>query len=477
MISDEREGDLARREFLKIAAAGSVSAAVPGAAPAARPSAIPAQREVDVAVVGAGLAGLTAARALRKQRVAVCVLEARDRVGGRTLDHPIGGGHVVEGGGQWVGPSQTQILALAAELGIGTYHSYTKGKTVLSLGGLRLTPNAGELDTKDMRRVKEALDTLAKEVPREAPWKAAHAEEWDGLTVADWLRTNATEEETRQSLGLEIETAVGRASQISLLYYLFYIHSAGGVHALNVEAQELRFKGGPQALSKKIASFLQDDVVLSSPVSRIVSRGVQRLEVWSRRIRLLAKRVIVAMMPADTRRIEFVPGLPATRRGLVKGWKGEPGFKVNVIYATPFWRKDGLSGLAVSDRGLVGVTFDNSPPDGSSGVLLGFISREQAPTGARARRHAVLASLVAMFGKKAREPVDYLETDWGTEAWTAGCVSPLRPGVITKYGRSLREPLGRIHWAGTETSDIWCGYMEGAVRSGRRVAAEVLKAL
>jgi monoamine oxidase len=432
---------------------------------------------VDVAIIGAGLAGLTAARELRRHNIRVCVLEARDRVGGRTLDHPIGNGDVVEGGGQWVGATQTQILALAKDLGVATFRSYTKGETVLYLGGLRLTAAADRDESADLRRVKKALDALAEEVPLDTPWKARLAKAWDATTVGDWLRAKAKGADTRESVALEVEMALGPAARTSLLWYLFYLHSAGGTKALNADAQELRFRGGPQTLSKKMAADLKGDLVLSSPVRKIDATRAGRVEVESRRVGVLAKRVVVAMMPADTRRIEFAPALPAARQGLVKGWKGEPAFKVNAVYADAFWRRDGLSGLAVSDRGPVGVTFDNSPPDGMRGVLVAFIEKEKAPKDGAARRKVVLEDLVALFGKAARTPTDYVETDWSAEEWTAGCVSPLAPGVLTEFGGALREPVGRIHWAGTETSEVWCGYMDGAVRSGLRAAAEVRKAL
>jgi monoamine oxidase len=414
---------------------------------------------------------------LRRLGVGACVVEARDRVGGRTLDHPIGKGDAAEGGGQWVGPTQTAILALAKELGVATFKSYAKGKTVLAVGGVRLTVAPDRLGSSEVRRLQKALDGLAQEVPTDAPWKAKRAKEWDATTVGAWLKANSKDADARESVALEVETALGPANRTSLLWYLFYLRSAGGAKALNSEAQEMRLRGGPQALSKKMAAGLKGDLLLSSPVSKIDATGRDRVVVESKRVRLSARRVVVAMMPADARRIAFAPALPASRAGLVKAWRGEPGFKVNAVYARPFWRDEGLSGTAVSDRGPVGVTFDNSPPDGSRGVLVAFLEQSKLPKGKGERRKAILADLVALFGKAAGEPAELVEADWSAEAWTAGCVSPLPPGVLTEFGPALREPVGRVHWAGAETSEVWCGYMDGAVRSGLRVAAEVKKAL
>jgi monoamine oxidase len=445
-VVDARKEDhgLPRREFLIAAAAATV-----GPAAAADPPA----REVDVAVVGAGLAGLTAARELRRHKLTVCVVEARGRVGGRTLDRPIGGGHVVEGGGQWAGPTQTAVLGLAKELGVGTFKTYATGKTVVHFGGSRLVVPAGETGSRDLRKVRDTLDAMARQVPLADPWAAKRAREWDAVTVADWLRGNAGRAGTRDELGLEAETALGPPARTSLLWFLFYVHLAGGLHALNVGAQELRFTGGPQALSQRLAADLGDAVVLSSPAEKIDQNGDAAV-VESKRVRVTARRVVVA---------------------LVRRWVGEPGFKVNVVYPRPFWRAAGLSGLAVSDRGPAGVTFDNSPPDGSKGVVVVFVDPKKAPKDAGSRKKAVLRDLVALFGKAAGEPVGYVETDWADEPWTAGCVSPLPPGVLTGFGPALRAPVGRVHWAGTETSEVWCGYMDGAVRSGVRVADEIRK--
>jgi monoamine oxidase len=270
---------------------------------------------------------------------------------------------------------------------------------------------------------------------------------------------------------------LGPTSSISLLYYLFIIRSAGGIRALETDAQERRFVGGPQSLSKGLAGPLADELVLGTPVLRIVDEERAGVVVESKRLKVMARRVVVAMMPADTRRIAFTPGLPAARRGLVEAWRGEPAIKVNVVYDEPFWRKDGLSGLGLTDRPPIGVTFDNSPRDGSRGVLLAFLTEGGVDKDPGVRRTAVLAGLAELFGRRARTPVAYFEQDWSRDGWTTGCVSPVPRNVLTRFGPALRAPVGRTHWAGTETSEAWCGYMDGAVRSGERVAVEVLASL
>ena len=460
-----------RRTFLR---AMAVSPLVAGAVAATTTAPTPA-RECDVAIVGAGLSGLTAARRLVAARASVCVLEARDRVGGRTFDHPIAGGHVLEGGGQWVGPGQERVLALARELGIPTFESATTGKIAVVTAGRRFTVDAAE-DSKSLRRAKEKLDAMARDVPLDKPWAAPHAVEWDAMTVADWFKTHANAA-ALSDFTVDCETELGDPAKISLLFYLFYNHSAGGQHALEVDAQKWRFKGGPQQLSLDMAKALGDDLILGSPVSR-VSTAVPdgRVNVESARVVLSAKRLIVAMSPADVRRISFTPALPPARRGLEQGWPGEHAVKINLVYKSAFWRDAGLSGLGISE-GAAGVTFDNSPPDGSCGALLVFLANERAPGDAKGRRRAVLADLAKLFGRAAGEPLAYYETDWSADGWTSGCVSPVGPSLLTRFGTALREPTGPIHWAGTETSQVWCGYMDGAVRSGERAAMEVSTAL
>jgi monoamine oxidase len=467
-----------RRDFLRLmtSAAALVATGNEVAEGEDRPTRLP-DRRVDVVIVGAGLAGLTAARELEKGGASVCVLEARDRVGGRTLDHSIGGGHVVEGGGQYVGPGQDRVLALAKALGIATFPTYQEGKVVLSVAGLRMAMSAYQADSADLKRVRGLLESLAATVPTDAPWAAQHAREWDDQTIADWLAKNTRDMATKLFFDVSISTELGPPSSISLLYYLFIIRSAGSIRALEVDAQERRFVGGSQSLSKGLAGPLSDRLVLDSPVLRIVDEKKTGVEVESKRLNVLARRVVVAMMPADTRRIAFLPGLPPARRGLVEAWRGDLSIKVNAVYVEPFWRKSGLSGLGLSDRPPIGITFDNSPPDGSRGVLLAFLTEADVPNDPDKRREAVLTGLAELFGSRAKAPTTYLEDDWSHDGWTTGCVSPVPRNVLTRFGHALRPPVGRIHWAGTETSEVWCGYMDGAVRSGERVAAEVLSAL
>jgi monoamine oxidase len=235
--------------------------------------------------------------------------------------------------------------------------------------------------------------------------------------------------------------------------------------------------GGSQSISKALTATLADRLVLDSPVLRIADDGKGTVAVESKRIKVQARRVVVAMMPSDTKRIDFMPGLPPARRGLVEAWRGDPSIKVNAVYDEPFWRKDGLSGLGLSDRPPIGITFDNSPPDGSRGVLLAFLAESGVAKDPEVRRAAVLSGLADLFGKRAKTPTAYIEDDWSRDGWTTGCVSPVPRNVLTRFGHALRTPVGRIHWAGTETSEVWCGYMDGAVRSGERVAAEVLASL
>ena len=197
---------------------------------------------------------------------------------------------------------------------------------------------------------------------------------------------------------------------------------------------------------------------------------------------LARPRAIVAMSPMLAGRIEYDPPMPALRDGLTQHVPQGSAIKYEAVYHTPFWRDRGLSGYANSDEPPIELTYDNSPPEGKPGVLLAFVVGEDArrigTRSAAVRRRMVLDAFARLFGARAGRPRELIEHNWSEEQWTRGChAGYMPPGVWSDYGESLRTPVGRIHWAGTETSEIFMGYMDGAVRSGERVAGEVAREL
>jgi monoamine oxidase len=449
-----------------------------------------ADSTVDVAVVGAGLAGLVAARDLRRAGKSVVVLEARDRVGGRLLNADIGDGKVVEVGGQWVGPTQTRVLALARHLGIQTFPTYAEGENLIEWHS-RLIRYRGALPKinaavlVDVAQAQARIDRMARRVPLEAPWLAPKAELWDGQTVESWLRHNVATPGARQMFRIAVEAVwAADAADVSLLHLLFYTHSAGSFDDLvgtQGGAQQDRFVGGSQLLALKLGAELADDVVLEAPVRRI-EHSASGVRVVADGRDVAAGAAIVAVPPALCGRIAYDPLLPAIRDQLTQRMPQGTVIKCMAIYERPFWREAGLSGQAMSAEGPVKVMFDNSPPDGSPGVLLGFLegrqARELGEWEPEARRRAVVDCFRRIFGPDASQPLDYVERVWAQEEWTRGCYGCyMPPGGWVSYGRALRAPIGRIHWAGAETATVWNGYMDGAVQSGERAAAEVLGAL
>lgn len=483
-------GRITRRTLLGTASAGGAAVALPTAADARLTRRGPRRKDANVVVIGAGLAGLTAARELVRAGVrSVVVVEARDRVGGRTFtrrDGPL----PLDVGGQWIGPTQDRIAALAGMLGIEVFKTYNTGVNVFFREGQRSTyegaiPTGDPLALPELAAALQSLNDMARTVPTGAPWTAPRAAEWDGQTMETWKLANVQHPGARFLIDLGIEAVWAcEPRDVSLLHVLFYIASAGNFEALiNTAggAQESRFVGGAQQVSLRVAEELGRRIVLDSPVRRIVrSRGKVRVE--SDRIVVRADRTIVAMAPAMCGRIEYLPGLPALRDQLTQRVPMGSVIKCQAVYDRPFWRDQNLTGQATSDVGPVKITFDNSPPEGTPGVLLGFVEGHEARVwGRRApdeRRQAVLGSLARYFGDEALAARDYVEMNWGEEAWSRGCyVGFTPPGVLLDYGEALREPVGPIHWAGTETATIWNGYMDGAVQSGERVAREVLDSL
>ncbi|XP_076016078.1 putative flavin-containing monoamine oxidase A [Genypterus blacodes] len=456
----------------------------------------------DVIVVGAGLSGLSAAHLLRKRSsgLRVLVLEAKDRVGGRTLSCDIPAANGVDRwdfGGQWVGRTQTHILELIEELRLETYPQFNTGKKVHHMGrpGAKVRtygtsiPALSPLVLLDLTQLLWKMDRLCATVCVQDPSRTPNAVELDSMTLHSYLKQHAWTQDLREEMGLCSRSVFGmEPSQMSFLYFLAYAAAAGGLLPLLEStpgsAQELKIKGGTQQLSERLAERVGwQNVRLGSAVTAIWQDD-EWAQVKTAADSLLCRAVIVTCPPHLAAKIHYTPALPPQREFLTQNMPVGHMIKFIITYKTAFWRRKGFSGEIVaglcSDCPL-SVTFDATSPSGNP-ALVGFISGQQASQWSSKtvaeRKKAVLDSLVKYFGPEAASFIHYQEKDWAKEAYSGGCpVNVMAPGLLTYYHPSLRNPCGRIHWAGTETATQWCGYMSGAVQSGRRAALEVLAEL
>lgn len=472
----------ARRQVLRVAAVGAASLAAGDMSFAASTAPASAERGVfDVVIIGAGLAGLTAARDLKRAGCeSFVVVEARDRVGGRTFNHDLGHGVVSEAGGQWIGPGQTAIADLARELGVATFPTWYAGKTVVLAGDARVAQDlhggSGGGDT-----IGTKLGALARGVPSREPWTARHAAELDKLTYGDWLLKQGVTYEDGYFLGVAAKLSLGGApAQLGLLHYLSMINSAdcdyAKLESIKGGAQETRFVGGSQILSVRMANELGAKVQLSCPVRKISGWDREVVDVQTDCGAIRARRVIVALNPALCNQIVFDPPLPDGRAQLHRNWPANAPMRKTVhVYERPFWRDDGYNGQIFEVGGPVFMAYDNSPPDGSVGVLSAFVAPGALPADPKGAERTLSAIFARALGDKALHPTQFHDYDWGrVDPWTLQCIHPLPPGFWTKWGKFLRPEIGRLIWSGTETADLWPGAMDGAVRSGHRAALQAL---
>ncbi|MFP5299254.1 MAG: flavin monoamine oxidase family protein [Actinomycetota bacterium] len=442
----------------------------------------------DVVIVGAGLAGLSAARALVAQDLDVLVLEARDRVGGRT--HTVDVDSVaLDLGGQWLAPDQHRMHGLCREFGIETFPQFHTGEKILDIDG-KISRYSGAIPSMAPHRLvvmQAALTTVDRKMkrvdPRE-PWSARRAARLDSETVDAWARRHIPSKQVREVMAVAARVVFGaEPAELSLLHFLAYCNAGGGfLHLAEIEgaAQETRFVAGAQQVALALAGELGNRVRYDSPVTRIEALGTVKVDVGGSRHD--ARRLIVALPPHLVQQIEFEPALPHRRTALQQRFPMGQTIKCHVLFDEPFWRNDGMSGEVVATDGPLSVVFDNSPADGSCGALLGFSvgapGRDLGSMTEADRRHAVTEHLARWFGPRARSVRAYIDKDWAADVWTGGCpVASPAPGALSAYGPMLRRSVGPIHWAGTETAETWTGYMEGAVLSGERAAAEVLSAI
>ena len=448
---------------------------------------------VDVIVVGAGISGLSAASDLEQAGLSVRVLEARSRVGVRTEDGQFASGTSIELGGQWLGPTQTAALELIDKLGLETFEVYDEGRSLLFAEGKYVhgddnTFGLGEQAGAAFSELVRLVDSTVTTIDLSSPWSSPEAERLDSMTATQWVEENCPDPTARNfAHTLLASIFAAETHEYSALHMLFYLASGGGLHRMMITiggAQERRVLGGTHQMSERLAERLNGEVWLQSPVKRISQgEGTARhpVVVTTPGTSHHCKRVIVALPPTLANRLDYEPPLPANRD--IAAGQMMPGnvIKYQIEYERPFWRGRGLSGTILSLDHHVSLVYDNCVPTSDRGILVAFVegrhARQLSELSEQQRAEAVLSDLSAFLGAEAAEPLEILQRNWSEEPYTRGCYGGrFCTGLWTTVGQHLADPCGRIHWAGAETAQIWNGYIDGAIRSGRRAASEIVSA-
>ncbi|PTU30193.1 flavin monoamine oxidase family protein [Stenotrophobium rhamnosiphilum] len=442
---------------------------------------------VDVIVVGAGLSGLTSARELVKKGKSVVVLEARDRVGGRTWTTAVGARRY-DLGGQFVGPTQDRIRAMAKEFGLEIKPVFSDAKHIWELGDERVefegsVPALSLLQKLDLGHIINKMNALAKRVGPTTPWAVSDAAELDAITLAQWVKENSYKKSSRDFAKVMTRAVLGvDPDEISVLLWSYYVAQGDNIEMLiggRGGAQDSVIEGGSQQLSLRMAKDLGAAVKLSQPVRRVM-HDAAGVTVETDHGNWRGRYVVMAIPPAMNTAITFTPSLTGDRRDLETRAPMGRYAKVVITYEKPFWRELGYAGDVGSLRGPVVASYDDSSNEGPA--LLGFVGGDDErlwrKLSAPARKAAVLECFARWFGSEALKPLAYEEKDWTVDEWTfGGPTIALPPGVLSRYGAALRQPIGRIHWAGTEAAQRWTGYMDGAIRAGEQAAADLLTRL
>jgi monoamine oxidase len=481
------KSNLTRRDVLKLLGAGATTLVAAGQLGSADVSHDNEATQSDVVIVGAGFAGLSAAKILRSENKKFVVLEARDRVGGRVKAAKIAG-RSIDVGGMWVGPSQTRVLDMIKEYGFHTVPQFETGTNIAEVNGKRLSGEGERIgfDTQtqtEYDHIVRDLTKLSDQLPLDAPWTMPRAEEYDRMTADDWFLS-----QTKSSAILEFLRAYVRGIftadpyQISFLFFLFYLRSGDNydtLYGFENAAQAWTVKETMHQVAFRMAAELGNAIVLQAPVRAIRQddagvRVISDKGIWQCNFVIMAVPLPLAV------RIDYQPALPPQRDILAQHMPMGSVIKYWVAYEKPFWREHGLNGMLQSDAPPSEfISGDFTPSEGRPGLLAGFIEARNAMawTGRpmEERKKLVVDRLVSFLGPEAAKPIDYEDQDWPADPWSRGCYGPsMAPGIMTTVGKVIREPFGRIHWAGTETSTRWMGYIDGAIRSGDRAAAELV---
>lgn len=446
------------------------------------------EHETDVCIVGAGYAGLTAARRLTGVGKSVIVLEARDRVGGRVWTQPYD--HFrLDFGGTFLGPDQDAVRKLVSEFGLETFPTHYEGEKVMAIdgatrryGGLIPKLSVGAIGSLGVGMAR--LDAMAKKVPLDAPWADPRSRRWDQQSAGAWLNRHAHVPVGRQLLGATVRGVMCcDPSEVSLLHFLYLIRSARGLsNLLSTKGgyQQDQLVGGAQSMANAIADDLGPSLLLQTPARSITREDAGVRVAADGGVSVRAGHVIVAIPPSLATQLHFDPPLPTEKAQLLDRMPAGSVLKMLAVYDDAFWRADGLAGETVGADSPIEMTLDGSPPSGRPGIIMGFAfgpyARQLGALSDDERRSTVLAEYARRFGSRASNPADYFDHEWANEPWSrGGMMSRWAPGTITQFGAALRTPVGRIHWAGTETATVSHGTIDGAIRSGERAALEVVE--
>lgn len=443
----------------------------------------------DVVVVGAGLAGLTVAEKLVAGGASVRVLEARGRVGGRTELQDFEGAPF-DLGAQWIGPTQRRMIALAERFEMASFKTFHAGERRMWMGGKmrRWTGRIPNLSLPELLETQLSvwkLDRFADKVPVEAPWDGPDAEALDHRSLAAWRDEQLRSRRSRAVFDVAVRTVLGvEPAEVSALWFLFYMRAGENFLShteIDKGSQESRLVEGAGAFAQHLAKGLAGHITLDAPVHTVTQRddGVVLSTPGGEH---RARYAVFCVPPSLLPKVVFDPAPDAGRTRLWTRMPMGATVKVAAVYERAFWREQGVAGELVSDEGPVSYVVDNTSHDGKVASLLCFVvgkhARAWSMTAPEERHARVRAQLGKWFGEEGGRPRALVDKDWGEDPWTGGCpVCNPAPVTLSVEGVLLRQPMGRVHFAGTETATAWTGYMEGAVQSGERAATELLARL